>query len=182
MTEIWKKLKYHDEMFENYEVSTYGNIRHINNKINRSFNMNNGGYYRMTIYICYDGDRRITKEIKPHIAVASTFIDNIHNKTTVNHRDGNKTNNAVTNLEWADYDEQQEHSMNILGNKNKFSEKMRNRFSKTILQYSLNNELINAWNSTREVEKEKGFCHEIISACARGKRKSAYGYKWRYAA
>lgn len=37
MEEIWKTLKYHDQVYNRYEVSTFGNIRHKINKINRNF-------------------------------------------------------------------------------------------------------------------------------------------------
>lgn len=181
MEEIWKTLKYHDEVYSNYEVSTLGNIRHKINKINRVFNINRTGYYQMTLHIGYTNGKKKTKDIKPHIAVASTFIENPENKLTVNHKDGNKTNNHIDNLEWATQKEQGWHASNILGYKQYYSDTMKQKFSKKVEQYSKDEKLLKLWNSTRDVEYALGFCHEIIAACARGKRKSAYGYKWKYA-
>ena len=52
--------------------------------------------------------------------------------------------------------------------------------SKSILQYDLEGNFINEWPSTMEIERQLGCCNSHISACCKGKRKSAYGYKWRY--
>ena len=44
MEEIWKTLKYHDQVYNRYEVSTFGNIRHKINKTNRKFYLDKKGY------------------------------------------------------------------------------------------------------------------------------------------
>lgn len=180
MEEIWKTLKYHDDIYNNYEVSTFGNIRHRKNKKNRIFSISKNGYCRLAICLGYINGKKVQKEIKPHISVASTFIDNPEGKCTVNHIDGNKYNNCVDNLEWATQYEQAQHATNILGYRQVYSDTMRNTFSKKIAQYNKNNELMKIWNSTREVEYTLGFRHENVAACARGKRKAAYGYSWKY--
>lgn len=43
MEEIWKTLKYHDQVYNRYEVSTFGNIRHKINKTNRKFYLDKKG-------------------------------------------------------------------------------------------------------------------------------------------
>ena len=180
MKEIWKTLKYHDEIYDNYEVSTFGNIRHNVNKKNRIFEIDKEGYCKITIHVCTVNRKKKQKCIKSHIAVASTFIDNPDNKYTVNHIDGNKQNNCVDNLEWATQYEQAQHAADVLGYRKVYSDTMRNTFSKKVAQYDKNNNLIKTWNSTREVEYTFGFRHENIAACARGNRKTAYKCIWKY--
>lgn len=77
----------------NYEISWDGVIRHTKTKTTVSYFINRYVYYRYN-----DG-------IKPklgmvHRAVAITFIPNPHNLPYINHKDGNKINNRVANLEW----------------------------------------------------------------------------------
>lgn len=52
--------------------------------------------------------------------------------------------------------------------------------SKQTGQYTLDMELIKVWPSAREVERETGFDQSTISAAARGKLKTAYGFIWKY--
>ena len=60
----------------------------------------------------------ITKNFKVHRLVALHFIPNPENKPTVNHKDGDKTNNHISNLEWATCAEQNYHKLTVLKIKN----------------------------------------------------------------
>ena len=62
---------------------------------------------------------KVFKTVLHHRLVASVFIDNKENKPQVNHIDGNKENYNPLNLEWCTAAENNSHSINILGNKNK---------------------------------------------------------------
>lgn len=68
------------------------------------------GYQRITL--CNKG---ITKRFLLHRLVALVHIPNPENKPCVNHLDGDKTNNAVSNLEWCTYSENEYHSHRVLG-------------------------------------------------------------------
>lgn len=69
------------------------------------------GYRRVFLYI---GDK--SKGFQVHRLVALTFIPNPDEKPFVNHKDGNKRNNTVENLEWCTRAENQKHSREVLGN------------------------------------------------------------------
>ena len=98
--EIWKTI----EDFENYEISNYGNLR---NKITGRFKkltVNKEGYIRTSIS---NKDRTISVAV--HRLVALAFITNEDNKPLVNHKDSNRANNHVSNLEWATFSENAKH-------------------------------------------------------------------------
>jgi predicted RNase H-related nuclease YkuK (DUF458 family) len=108
MDEIWKII---DE-FTDYLVSTFGNIK--NNKTGRDVKPSvRGGYYAVTLTVGYkkvDGKtRQITKTTNNHTLVAKAFIPNPEGKSTVNHKNFDKLNNHVDNLEWATMKEQNNH-------------------------------------------------------------------------
>ena len=92
--EEWKEIQY------GYEISNQGRIKNPRGKIL-------GGSTHK------DGYRFITikgKQIPIHRIVAESFIENEYNKPFVNHKDGNKMNNSVDNLEWVTQQENIQHS------------------------------------------------------------------------
>ncbi len=91
--EIWKKVK----GFEcTYEVSNFGNVKSLHNKnFGNLLNKINDNYLYVNLF--YKNKRL---KIGIHRLVAISFIPNPENKPQVNHKDGNKLNNNVSNLEW----------------------------------------------------------------------------------
>ena len=103
MNEIWKDV---DGFNGFYQVSNLGRVKSVN-KI-RKLHKTQDGYYKVRLQ---HGD--VDKTCRVHRLVAEAFIPNLHNKETVNHIDGNKENNHVTNLEWNDRHEQLQHAYDL---------------------------------------------------------------------
>ena len=95
--------------FENlYEVSNLGNVRSYRRLMTQS--KINSGYIR--VRFCLNGHK--TSELV-HRAVAKAFLPNPENKREVNHKDGDRTNNVLSNLEWATSSENKQHARKVLG-------------------------------------------------------------------
>ena len=113
-----------------------------------------------------------TKKYLIHRLVAETFIPKIDGKNYVNHIDSNTKNNKVDNLEWCTQSENILHGYK-LGNKIP-------PHQKKVIQLTLDNKNVEKYKSTAEASKITGIQQANISACARGKRKQAGGYIWKY--
>lgn len=98
-----------------YEVSNTGRVRSVLGGRRRGIELsqhprNRKGY--RVVSLVKDGK---TQTATVHRLVASAFISNPENKPCVNHKDGIKQNNDVTNLEWVTYQENELHAFNTLG-------------------------------------------------------------------
>jgi len=93
MKEIWKDIKGYEGL---YQVSNFGRVKSLKFKPKVLKNVTNYGYYP-TIYLFKNNQMKM---FKIHRLVAKIFIDNPNNFPCVNHKDGQKTHNNVTNLEW----------------------------------------------------------------------------------
>lgn len=94
--EQWEQMKINGELW-NYEVSTHGRIRNMKRQTLLSPSENGKGYLQVNL----SKNNRKTNFLI-HRLVALTFIpnDNPQDKTQVNHKDEDKHNNHVDNLEW----------------------------------------------------------------------------------
>lgn len=101
MKEIWKDIEGYEGI---YQVSNTGKVKSLDRKVWNYIKKgkvlkthNNGhGYY----YVSLHNDKKVEKHVYIHILVAKAFIPNPNNYTQVNHKDFNKQNNNVSNLEW----------------------------------------------------------------------------------
>lgn len=152
------------ENYENYEVRPNGEV--INTKTGRVLKgqKNSSGY--MQVCLCKNGKQ---KTFKVHRLVAEAFIPNPDNLLEINHRDEDKTNNTVENLEWCTRKYNNNYGTRI------------KRVSKQVLQLRKDGSLVRVWPSTNEIQRQLHFDSGFISACCRGKYHTAYGYKWCYA-
>lgn len=177
MSEVWRDITGYEGY---YQVSSEGRVKSLERTfIDKSGRkqtvkerilkpgMDRGGY--LIVDLC-DGGKR--KRFKVHRLVCQAFHDNPENKPCVNHIDENKTNNAASNLEWSTAKENCNH-----GTRNERSAKA---LSKSVGQYTLHGELIKIWPSTMEVKRQAGFSYSHVSEVANGKRKTAYGFIWKY--
>lgn len=76
-------------------ISNYGNVKNIQTNKNIVGDINNAGYLRVSLY--YKGK---AKHFFRHRLVAEHFLPNPQCYSEINHIDGNKSNNCVSNLEW----------------------------------------------------------------------------------
>ena len=102
MEEIWKETE-----ISGYFISNLGRLKGRSGKILKQ-RINHEGYY--SLCLMPNGKNGKPKGIKIHILVAKAFILNPENKPQVNHIDGNKLNNNVSNLEWCTGKENMQHA------------------------------------------------------------------------
>lgn len=145
-----------------YYVSNLGRFKNSFGTIMDNYKVNENGYIRIYIH---------NKTFTLHRLVAFTFLENTENKEQVNHKDGNKLNNKVDNLEFATCKEQQIH---------KFQTGLGNNFTRKIKQFDLNWNFIKEYKSIVSAAKEMKISKGNIQCVLLKNRKTAAGYIWRY--
>ncbi|MFZ4797061.1 MAG: NUMOD4 motif-containing HNH endonuclease [Bacteroidia bacterium] len=180
--EIWVDIVGYPEFVGYVKVSNYGRVkstvlgRHKKEKI-RKFNYHRFGYLQMPLSA--NGKR---KNIYVHRLVATSFIDNPFNKPDVNHKDGNKLNNNVENLEWVTHSENVRHAMDKLGFDPGVS--VRGKFlrgdahnAKQIAMFTFEGELIDTFQCMVDAEEITGF-NSIAQALDKQNR-TCGGFIWK---
>jgi len=180
MQEIWEDIKGYEGF---YQVSNLGRVksrerlkRHprgngylpVHERILRQ-SKNTWGYSQVTLY----KDGKPKTNLPVHRLVAQAFIPNPDCLPEVNHKDENKSNNAVSNLEWctAKYNE----------NYGTHTERCAAKRSKPVVQLSLAGTAIALYRSAREAGELTGCDYKHISDCCLGIRKTHGHYQWRFA-
>lgn len=145
-------------------IDTHGNIRKTE-KILKEINTRHG-YKTYSLY-----KNKKSKRILTHRLVADAFIPNPNNYVEVNHKDENKANNSVDNLEWC--------TRKYNCNYGTAAERTAEKTSMPVYQYDKNFNLIKKWNRTSECEKH-GYKHQGIQASCKGRRMTHKGFIWSY--
>ena len=163
MIEIWKDIKDYEDL---YTISNYGKIKRKKDNYIFKENKNSRGYRVITLT-----KNKIEKSYSVHRLVAETFIPNIYNLPQINHKDGNKMNNKVNNLEWCNQSYNMKHA---------YKNGLEIKKCKKVNQYDLDNNLIMTWNSVKEASKKLGIKSQKIYLVCNSKRNKAGNYIWRY--
>lgn len=168
--ETWKPITCTDNV--KYEVSSEGKVRNL--KTGRILKPFYASGYAMVSLTSANNDKTKKTLKLVHRLVAQAFIpNNDPSKTLINHKDENKRNNSVANLEWCTY----KYNANY-GTRN---ERVGKSKSKPILQLDMKTRLIIAtYSSIMEAGLSTGINRSNISKAAKGKYKTAGGYGWKY--
>ena len=169
--EYWKDKKDYEG---HYQVSNFGRVKSIKFGKERILKLRTDkktGY--LHVVLCKDGK---TKAFTVHRLVAEAFLPNPHNYPCVNHKDENKQNNNVSNLEWCSTLYNNTYGTRI----ERVAEKTTNgKLSKTVLQYTLDGVFVREWESIAECGRN-GFNQGHVSACCQGKQKYHKDFIWKY--
>lgn len=162
--EVWKDA-IGKELQSGWKVSSFGRYRSSRGIVSYG-NLTSEGYYRASMR---------GKKIGVHVLVARTFIgappSEVH---TVNHKDGNRSNNKVENLEWATPREQALHAAR---NPNRKSHALAQ--SKAVEGRKVGTDLWTVYTSLNHAANLLGLRTGLISACCNGGQKTTNGYEFR---
>lgn len=175
--EIWKDIPNYEGL---YQASNLGRIKSVKRYVNtyngkakclKLINENIlkpnhtlNGYLKVSL-----SKNGKAKTFLVHLLVARTFIG--YSILQIDHIDGNKQNNNISNLEYVT----QKENTNRAWNK-----KLISRKKNEIDQYDINNNYIKTWFNAGDIERELKINHSLVIACCRGKRNKTGNYKWKY--
>jgi len=162
--EIWKQviIENINNNEKQYFVSNLGRFKNSSGIIMDNYKVNENGYIRVFIY---------NKTYTLHRLIAFAFLENLENKEQVNHIDGNKLNNCLSNLEWVTNQENQLH---------KFKIGLGNNYTRRITQYDLEMNKIQDFNSIVEASKTLNIGKSNIGGVLTNNRKTAGGFIFKY--
>lgn len=143
--------------YENYQVSSFGRVKNSREWLLKC-QPNNKGYLVAPLH-----NNNHCKTIAVHRLVALAFLPNPNKLASINHKDEDKTNNHVENLEWctAKYNTRYSHA-------------------KGIKQYDTNGNFIRMWEAISDIESELGIPRANISKCCKGEIKTINGFVFLY--
>ena len=182
--EIWKDISGYEGF---YQISNFGRVRRLvswrgNQCISKYISdvkiispyIDNLGYERIHLTI-----PNRTKQYRVHRLVAMAFIPNPDNLPQINHKDENKTNNCVDNLEWCTqtYNNKYGTRGKRIGTTNHNGKGAK----RSVLQYDLDGNFIRRWKSMQDAaDNLLGVSASKICECCRGNRPHHRGFMWKY--
>ena len=180
---MWKEIKGYEGY---YEVSDDGQVRSLDRYVVETKGKYigkkrflRGSIMKQSVSTGRDGNsyyvvnlhkNRISNVVLVHMLVAQAFIPNPDNLPTINHIDGDKHNNNVSNLEWASFSENNTHALKT---------GLRNPRGNAIAQYTLDGNLVATFRSACEAARVTGFSRGGISHCLNGRSETSSGYIWK---
>ncbi len=121
--------------------------------------------------VCLYRDKEKGKTLTVHRLIAKTYLPNPDNLPEVNHKDGNKRNNRLDNLEWK----------TRVGNVNHARESgIMSVHKRAVYQMDMDGTIITKFDSIKEASIQTGIHNRSINPVCKGKRHTAGGYRWRY--
>ena len=183
MSEIWKPIKGYEGI---YEVSSYGRVRSSERTAERLDRYGNISKYEVKGRIISqwkrkDGYMSVTlrsmktqSTLLVHRLVIETFVPNPDNLQLVNHKDENKSNNNVENLEWC--------TPSYNNTYNNIHMKKNMPFKKRVRQMTFDGEVIAEYESAADAARQTGLSNGGISSSCNGKKgfERYHGYNWEY--
>jgi len=176
MTVVWLKFN------SSYEVSNMGEVRSVDRCVIRrdtlapvifkgktlKLGRHRDGYLKLSL-----SEQNRKKMYFVHRLVALTFIPNPDNLPQVNHIDGNKSNNVVSNLEWVDNSKNQIHAITT-GLKVIKVAKEAYRYEGEVTAWDKDGKIVAIMSGNMDMAA-KGFDFRLVSACLLGKRNTHRG-------
>lgn len=172
LIEEWRPIQGYEGL---YEVSDWGNVKsleryfqnhgklqHVNEKT-KAPQVSKSEHLFVMLY-----KNGKYEHFQVHRLVAEAFLPNPNGYDIVHHKDGNPKNNRVENLEWMT--KQQHQALHMEKERGKPVDKID----------KITGEVLASYPSVNEAARQNGFYQIDISDCCRGKRKTAYKFKWGY--
>lgn len=158
-----------------YKVSDIGNVMSVRTGKLLKTKKNNRGYIQVHMFINKKDYMQLI-----HRVVGKAFIDNPDNLPQINHKDEDKNNNSVENLEWCTNIYNRRYGTGCQRSTEHHDyKKISILNSKPIMQFSKKGQLLNTFYGVKEAERQTNICESNIRKSMR-QGYYAGGYKWQY--